>query len=692
VKKPHLSHLAYLLLISLLLPGCVDDFINLQDDLADSSAFEISTDLLHNPVILQVVDLETGETPQQVEISVIRSDFSELYSLAGSSTLRPLGGILPLGIRKTEIPVGGMAASMELRFEAPGYFPTTQQFIVADSSTQLYNITMKSTALGEDIAELEERFSTNRQRNLIFNDDANSIDVLLERNTTLLNENGDTLRGNARLRVKAFEGSAENKRFLSEELDDAAFINNDGSTGKFRLDPLNVMDINIRVGNQEATQLTYPLVVRVPIPADLISPLTNETIQAGDFIPAFSLNENRAAWQTDGFAIVEERNGRLEAELELPHLSRWAIGFAEVSSKVGTAEECQVYIYLRGDTQDTIRGSYVRRSIDTVYVTIDDMGTRKDSTVYRYDTIPYEYTRRPSRCFIDIFPGCMTGTGFDLAQRVRQAKREAREYYLRQDSTVFRDLKFEEDVRVYVVYPPEVCDNYQYQEDRTIPLRVNADEEVTGFLSYYYANVYTWRQVTLRKGANSFAMPYPTKPFIKPDNYFRDEGYFSFYYYDDCNYESAEVRRPDCEVQEGISFRVRSPQPVPPSSVDINVTAVCKNGDSDLIVRPSFPLLYRRHCNTPGDYLLMGEVKDGVLRSATQSGEEDFPMQPGHSYDFKMKFGETLREIEDIVIPRDSATYIINGIPISVTVDNRTIQMDLGEVEIPDEVCDLLGG
>ena len=110
----------YILLLSLLCcSACEKALDQLKDDTLEGLQFEVSTGVLHQPLTLQVLDELTGAPAEGVNLELISSDFSKLYSNSGSKSLQLQGGLLTLGTLKREAP--SESAPRKVRFRLQAY-------------------------------------------------------------------------------------------------------------------------------------------------------------------------------------------------------------------------------------------------------------------------------------------------------------------------------------------------------------------------------------------------------------------------------------------------------------------------------------------------------------------------------------------------------------------------------------------
>ncbi len=675
----------YLVLFLLLFGGssCFEEFSNLEETLTQDLDFYLGTDLLDNPMLIQILDIQTGEPLNDVTVEKLEADFSEVYTIGGALTLDASGGVLLLGVPKEETPTDGAAKSIRLHFNAPGYLPMEQTFFVVDSSTSEYLVFLKNPSTAEDIGQLEERFSSNLTDEVYSNLPNGLGTFRIDRNTVFRDEFGNVLNGNGRLNVTFYQGTEENKQILQESLSGAPIMLDDGNVSELELDALAVMDIDLTVGGTAAVDLSYPLEVSVPLDRGMENPQTGQAIRAGDFIPAYSMDENVETWEEDGFAIVMERNGQLEAVLDIPHLSRWAIGFSSLNQYQGQTDKvCQAFIYLKANVTDTIRGEYYVESGRDTFQGTDMNGMLYDSIVIAYDTVQYEYLKRPDRCIIRHYLQCE----LDLFKEVEKQKELAIAYYQRQDNILFTDLDYQEEVRLYVLENPP-CPNHDPTADFLIPIRVQSQHFIEGFLAGSYPGGYLYQGARLEPGTNTFFVNNPNRPLLQEGAYFHYPVQFYFYYYNptECRWEFEFVQSSQCAFANGMDLLVEAPANIPAmTQTRVNVVANCPD-NPELPILPTIPVQYRPSCPDNDElavfYSILGTVYNGML-------EEELPLRVGETYDFRVKFEGLPLEFENITIPVDRAEYQFGETTVIVEIIDGAIHLDLGTITVPEGICD----
>lgn len=638
--------------------ACEKALDQLRDDALNDLQFEVNTGVLHQPLTLQVLDERTGTPAEGVTLELLSSDFSILYTNSGSKTLHLQGGLLTLGTLKREAPTESTPRKVRFRFKGTGYFSVEEEYLLNDTLGQLATVWMRPMRASAHVDVLEKSFSSQRSSNLEFSTSNQyaslRIDPYIE-----FREGNAGISGNLALKLVATPGTAANKNYLESTLIRAPFRKADGSLGKLNLNPVSLIDFQVRSGSEIADHLSFPALLSVPIGTDLYNPLTQNKVKNGDLIPAFWQNPDEGIWQAKSFATVSNRNGKLEASMPLAYTGRWALGFMELWPEEKISELCQVFIQVQAKMPDTLEGVYYR-------------GTTP---------VPYHYTRKASINYMQVFPSCRSGEGFDMDGLVRLVREKTYNYYLRQDSTVFADLSYQPNVSVFVIQPLPVCSEYSFNEKNNIPISINADEATEGWLYYQIGSSSGYRFMRLNKGINNLQVAYPRNPLFTPGGFYGIQAQFIFYYEEGCQLRSSTRNFPVCEVlNQGALLRVRPSGSNVLSSTELSIHAAC-GGTYQPALRPTLPIFYRSACNTGMDmpYKKLGELQAGALIS-------NLPLRLGERYDFKIQYGSELQEFQSIRLSADSLGF---GKFYTMSKNGR-IRVHFGELALPEGICRLI--
>jgi len=655
-----MKHTSFFLLCSILLLGsaCEKALDQLQDEALDGLQFEVSTGVLHQPLTLQVLDEITGKPAEGVNLELVSSDFSKVYTNSGSKTLQIKGGLLTLGTLKREAPTQSAPRKVRFRVKAEGYFAIEEEYLLSDTLNELATVWLRPMKASVHIGVVESLLAATRNEGMDLFTQNLMGSLRIDPNVTF-RKNHQKLNGPAEVKLVVMPGTTSNKNHLESALIRAAFRKSDGNLGKLNLNPVSLFDFTAKASGQIADQLSFPAVLSLPIEPSLYNPLTQNRIKNGDLIPAFWQMPGEEIWQAKGFATVSNRNGKLEAIMPVAATGRWVLGFMELWPEEKIPELCQVFIQVEANIPDTIKGVYFRGETP----------------------IRYQYTRKASLNFMQVYPSCRLGQGFDMDALVRSAKNLTRNYYIEQDSTVFANVSFEPKVSVFVIQPLPICTEYNYTEKANIPIAINADEATEGWLYYQIGSSSGYRFMRLIKGINNLQVAYPRNPLFTPGGFYGNQAQFTFFYEEGCQLRSSTRSFPACEVlTQGALLRVRPTSSMALSTSSLSIDAAC-GGSFQPAIRPTLPIFYRNNCPNGIDmpYKKLTELNAGTDLS-------NLPLRLGERYDFKIQYGDELQEIRGVRLSADS---IALGKFYSLSKNGR-IRVHLGQINLPEGICNLV--
>lgn len=645
-----------LLLITISLSSCIQDFNDLSDTLENDLNLELANDLLQNVAALQFIDNQSRTAPVGLSVEVLTSDYSEVFTFAGFKDLTPTNGLLQLGVRKGAFFNGPDQQIIQLRASAPGFY-TSSIYIQTDTAFQDLIVEMvRMNAPGERI----QKSAVIPQNNQPFMVDlVNGTQVRFDENTRFFDQQGMQVSGNIAAEVQYYPPSLATKRAFEDILIDSSFIDQNGNRNPIAINPAAMLDVKLSQPNRAISGLSYPAEITLPINQNLFNPLEDRVIQEGDYIPSLFWDETEKAWQVDGFAIVERVNGQLVAALSVRHFTLWVVGWVNASMMSDGTEECQVFVRVTADVNMPIQGSYT-----------DGNG----------QTVDYRYNQRPEYRFFQVFLNCTSGQGFAFGALREEAKLAARNYFRDVDPTVFGSMKFDEEALVKVFSALNSC---SIQSQNSFMLNIDAQNSGSGTLSYNYGNISGSKQIDLSAGSNTINFPIPSGSI---NTWLFNNANFRFIYSDgNCMNQSSARQVLACELDQGVSLGVNNPVPVPPSMVDFAVTTSCENETEDLIVRPTFPIFFKESCLPNATYKQLTFVRDGVFKG-------DLPLTFGKMYDFRIQYGNSAVNFDDITIPLTTASYLVDGQTLTLEFLDGVLVFKIDDYRLPDSICSFISG
>ncbi len=694
----------------LMAPACVPDLQEISDQLENDISIYLGTGILQNPATLQFIDVETGAPIPNVKAKVLVTDVENgIFTLLGKSELQGEGGFLNLGVRKTE----NLAdpKRIKMRFDAPGYFPQVEDFVLRDTHTLLFNVYMYPESSSSERVAFKRRFKINPRQAFAFpvSNSPTNIMLRIAPGTVYRDHNGDDhVDGRVDLDLEYWAPTEKHLVVLQDRLYGVPFETADGQIQQATIRPLAYFEIDMFIGNREVCSFSRPMKIVVELQANTPNPFINRPLRDGDLLPVFSFDDLQQVWRPDGVAVVEERNGQLIAQFDVPHLSTWVLGYSNLLSNGGSGNECHLVVDYKATEDHTGNYTQVYRSVDTVItyldttiITVDTNGIIReerivnDTTIYKFDTVTYTYSYRPSYTVYKVFPDCAGSSSIDLSSEINAGLEAAHAFYEQINATEYADLEFKFFPSVFNVGSPQIClaaptmRRVTVQADDTIPVILDVVYE-TGFRERDLSNGDFLRVIANRErttisrivypGENILEIPAPGFPILEQNNRFYADVDIELVQYDDCQPNFQVLLEPLCETFNGNAPLRFSVQERASSKFKVLATGRCP--DSDLLLVPTASILFRPACaddNVP--YAILASMIDGEYQGVA-------PLRMGQSYDFLLSLDSSIREAEDIEILNDSTVYLVDGTPFLVAVAGDSITVDFGEVELPQSLCD----
>ena len=305
----------------------------------DDTTINVNTDILNSVLSIEMANAlaeQNDRTPGDAVIVLSGPDADVFYTPSGSSDLRASEGLVELAIKKSIEPSVADPLVVDVTVEATGFRPKTQRIYVTDAA-QLKTALIQLAPEGivpEEAAVAEVSLQADAQTGTtapvtLEADATRDLDMALPAATQLFAADGTALSGVAQLDVTFFDVStAASLTTFPTSVERARVQNADGDVQEEQtLLPYGYYEAHLTVGNEETKTLSTPLTVSMAIDANAPHPTENRSVQAGDVLPVYSLDEATGTWVYETEATVALENGELVASYEQAHFSKWLLGF-----------------------------------------------------------------------------------------------------------------------------------------------------------------------------------------------------------------------------------------------------------------------------------------------------------------------------------------------------------------------------
>ena len=431
MKKLQLQNLGLYTLLTMMVWGAFS--CAKPEDLLKGTFVNVQTDLLLNPVTVQVLTHDGGEVPRDIKVTAYGTDKDEIFTVLGERELTPSyndsdknAAFLSLAVRRITEFDEDNPLEFTLKFEAEGYIPVFRSYRITNPDRTMHDIRM--TPVGAHVEGLNTESVT------IAQDDNGTLEVFKAQtpasrngqrvsievapNTRMKDNSGNVIGGDIDAHIVSYDYSSSNTHKIAPV---SLFTNNGrskdgGELGFSNFVPLAVYSIDMYAADKEVKHFDKPIKVQVEIPTGTPHPETGEPIQVGDELEAWSFNESIGEWQEEGMAtIISENSGHLIAQYEQPHLSTWFFGgrircnpptrfLIENSNQPQNGPQTFYYVEVVQINNGNVRGTFFTRFFDGQIITmLVPIQFQNVGPIVRFDIYAFEgdptplYTSPPFR-------------------------------------------------------------------------------------------------------------------------------------------------------------------------------------------------------------------------------------------------------------------------------------------------------
>lgn len=318
------------------------------DSLLNDVNIQIGTELLYNPVNLQVLDARMdGTIPQNATVTIIGKDKDKVFSVLGEKTLKVNSqGIINIGIPRNFKP--SIAAPLEFMVivNAPNYLEARKSLTIGDitkqSLEQARMVNLASPPKGVSIESnttISVNATTGVTQEIAFNTPTvtgktEDATVKVASGTKMFDKDGAPVSGDIKVTLVHFD--AVNESSISSFPGGLAFSNatdpNGNSLGSGIFTTFGFIAMNMTANGKEVKTFSQPLDMEIDINPNIYRPIYQRNVREGDTLPIWSMNETTSKWNAETYALIVNRNGKLKASFKQKHLSWWNIDDPSCSS------------------------------------------------------------------------------------------------------------------------------------------------------------------------------------------------------------------------------------------------------------------------------------------------------------------------------------------------------------------------
>ncbi len=315
------------------------------EDLIKGTSLNVNTDLLSNPLTIQILSANPGEElPTDITVEVMGPDKDKIYTIFGEKKLvvntNPADrgtALLPIGVRHVDqlSPVNPIEFSLAIKAE--GFMPIMRNYRLTKRDMRMTNV--KLHRMSEPVEGImmkegsmmvpQEGTANSVHLSTSLNAQGENVGIEMRPGTQVFRKDGKQISGEVKAMVAHYDFQVRG----INEIAPASLFSNDAidrdgnSVGYAIFDPIAMYSVEMEIDGEEVKNFSKPLDVTVRIQPHAVNPETGAYFKAGDSVPVWSYNEDLGEWQEETTAtIVAGSGGQLYAYYRQAHLSSWLVG------------------------------------------------------------------------------------------------------------------------------------------------------------------------------------------------------------------------------------------------------------------------------------------------------------------------------------------------------------------------------
>jgi len=308
------------------------------DSITDGVVLNLDFNVFRTPLIVNFLDANPNNTnaPANLSVRVTGPGANRVYTTDGRRDLVVQDGFMEVSLDRADSISANNPLELTFIAEAPGYLKTVETVIMYDTNFQFVPVNMVPlNNLPSGVSMSRGNFTANRTTGTITpavfttpltgaKQERTSITV--KSGTQVRDASGNNLNGSVDVQLVHFDNrSEESLQSFPGGLQAENVIGPNGQA----LDALEFVTagfiaLDMFVGNTEVKTFSRPVAVNVGVNPNTVNPETGMTVQVGDKVPVWSLDDETGQWTWEQEAtITRNRFGQLEATFDVDHLSWW---------------------------------------------------------------------------------------------------------------------------------------------------------------------------------------------------------------------------------------------------------------------------------------------------------------------------------------------------------------------------------
>lgn len=306
--------------------------------------------LSQSPTLVKFVKANPAgpEIPASMSVTISGPGKDLVQADNGGKTFKAANGLLPLTLSRFAKPTPNNPVVFTVSAQVDGYAPISTLISISspDEVTKVelpmlaYSAPAKGTAvvqtekpLNAGVAATELKIETTPTATT-----PQAATITIPSGTQMLDANKQLINAGSVKASVVYYGTTEKEGLKAGRnlmvATNPIGPNNQQINGEAIFIYAGTVSINITAGDKQVKHFSKPITVEVDLNPEMLNPLTEQLIKAGDVIPVWSRNEETGQWAHEGSTTVTTAGGKLKAVMYVNHLSDWAPLFTSITQTV----------------------------------------------------------------------------------------------------------------------------------------------------------------------------------------------------------------------------------------------------------------------------------------------------------------------------------------------------------------------
>ncbi|MEO6524576.1 MAG: hypothetical protein ABIN91_23025 [Mucilaginibacter sp.] len=316
-----------------------------------------STSLFPSPTLVKFTNADTisnGQLPASFAVAISGPGAKYVQMASGGTDFKVTSGLLSLALTKDAHASVTNPITFTVTASLTGYAPITQNITITKNDLSIYPVKVLEYAhppVGTTVLSVENNgltagaltsaYALTTSKTATMNEQAT---ITFAAGTQMQDANGVALGGTKLLSniVQYGTGTDASMQAFPGGLNAPLAYKSDNTqiAGGVTFVTAGLLQMNLEASGVPVKKFSKPVSVSIELNSNMVNFATFATIQVGDKIPVWSMNETTGQWTNELDAtVVLDGNGRKAAQFSINHLSCWNLDWS-YGANFGTYTTC----------------------------------------------------------------------------------------------------------------------------------------------------------------------------------------------------------------------------------------------------------------------------------------------------------------------------------------------------------------